>query len=83
MVTLTVHNLPDEVYRALRVRANLHGRSTEAEVRAIFKETALPEGRVLLASILTTVDRRAKLANEEFANILKRYTTPARPIDFE
>ncbi len=83
MATLTVHNLPDELYRALRVRANLHGRSTEVEVRTILEETALPEVRVLLASILTTVGRRAKLANEEFANFLKRDTTPARPIDFE
>ena len=35
MAMLTVRNLPDEVHRALRVRAALRGRSTEAEVRAI------------------------------------------------
>lgn len=35
MAMLTVRNLPDKVHRALRVRAARHGRSTEAEVRAI------------------------------------------------
>ncbi len=34
MATLTIRNLSDEVHRSLRVRAALHGRSTEAEVRA-------------------------------------------------
>ena len=45
---LTVRNLPDEVHRALRVRAALRGRSTEAEVCAILAETVLPEGRATL-----------------------------------
>ena len=53
MAVLTVRNLPDEVHRALRVRAALRGRSTEAEVRAILAETVLPEGRVGLGSLLT------------------------------
>ena len=35
MATLTVRKLSDEVHRALRARAAMHGRSTEAEVRAI------------------------------------------------
>ena len=38
MAMLTVRNLPDDVHRALRVRAALHGRSTEAEVREILAE---------------------------------------------
>ena len=33
MVMPTVLNLPDEVHRALRVRAAKRGNSTEAEVR--------------------------------------------------
>ena len=56
MAMLTVRNLPDEVHRALRVRAALRGRSTEAEVRSILTETVLPEGRMGLGSLLT--DRR-------------------------
>ncbi|MDR2212315.1 MAG: plasmid stabilization protein, partial [Pseudomonadales bacterium] len=35
MATLTVRNVPDDVHRALRVRAAQHGRSTAAEVREI------------------------------------------------
>lgn len=43
MAVITVRNVPDEVYRALRVRAALNGRSAEAEVRAILADTLLPE----------------------------------------
>ncbi len=53
MAILTVRNVPDEVHRALRVRAALRGRSTEAEVRAILAETVLPEGRAGLGSLLS------------------------------
>ena len=31
MAMLTVRNLPDDVHRALRMQAALHGHSTEAE----------------------------------------------------
>ena len=37
MATVTVRNLPDPIHRALRVRAAEHGRSMEAEVRAILE----------------------------------------------
>ncbi len=37
MAILTVRNVPDEVHRALRVRAAMHGRSIEAEVREILE----------------------------------------------
>ncbi len=35
MATLNIRNLPDEVHRRLRIRAAEHGRSMEAEARAI------------------------------------------------
>lgn len=38
MATLNIRNLPDEVHRRLRVRAAGHGRSMEAEARAILAE---------------------------------------------
>lgn len=41
---ITVRNLPDEVHRALRIRAARHGRSTEAEVRDILEQAVLPGG---------------------------------------
>ena len=79
MAMLTVRNLPDEVHRALRVRAALRGRSTEAEVRAILEETVLPEGRAALGTLLTAIGRRAVLTDEEFADFAQRETTPSRP----
>ena len=83
MAVLTVRNLPDEVHRALRVRAALRGRSTEAEVRAILAETVLPEGRVGLGSLLTAAGRRAGLTEEELAVFSHRETTPGHPVDLE
>ena len=83
MAILTVRNLSDEVHRALRVRAALRGRSTEAEVRAILEETVLPQGRVALGSLLTAVGRRAGLTDDELAGFAQRDAVPARPIDLE
>lgn len=37
MATLSIRNLPDEVHRRLRIRAAAHGRSMEAEARAILE----------------------------------------------
>ena len=83
MASITVRNLPDEVHRALRVRAALHGRSTEAEVRAILEEAAKPAGRIQLGSLLADVGRRAKLAEEDQAVFDQRDKTPAEPVRFE
>ena len=83
MPMLTVRNLPDEVHRALRARAARRGRSTEAEVRAILKETVLPEGRIALGSLLTEAGRRARLTEEEAAGFSSRDAAPAEPLDLE
>jgi antitoxin FitA len=39
MATIVVRNLDEEVKRRLRMRAARHGRSMEAEVRAILEES--------------------------------------------
>ena len=83
MSTLTVRNLPEEVHRGLRVRAAHHGRSTEAEVRAILEEAVRPEGRVRLGSLLAEVGRQAALTDEEWAAFAARDATPAQPVSFE
>ncbi|MAB52964.1 MULTISPECIES: Arc family DNA-binding protein [unclassified Marinobacter] len=41
MAMLTVRNLPEEVHKALRVKAAINGRSMEAEARAILKSAVL------------------------------------------
>lgn len=81
---LTVRNLPDEVHRALRARAAMHGRSTEAEVRAILESAVKPGGRVKLGSLLAEIGRRARLTDEEFTVFEQvRDRTPSRPVSFE
>ena len=82
MPILTVRNLSDEVHRALRVRAAQHGRSTEAEVRAIPEDAVKPEGRIKLGSLLADIGRRAKLGDEELTVFEQRDKTPAEPLEF-
>ncbi len=84
MAMLTVRNLPDEVHRALRVRAATHGRSTEAEVREILAAAVKPEGRVKLGSLLAEIGRQTALSDEEFALFEQvRDKEPARTVSFE
>ncbi|PZM82857.1 MAG: plasmid stability protein [Candidatus Melainabacteria bacterium] len=52
MAVVTVRNLPDEVHRALRVRAAQNGRSTEAEIRTILEEAVKPKNRLKVGSEL-------------------------------
>jgi plasmid stability protein len=80
MAILTVRKLPDEVHRALRVRAARNGRSTEAEVRAILEEAVKPEGRIKLGSLLAEIGYRAKLNDEDFAVFEQRDETTAQPV---
>ncbi len=80
---LTVRNLPDEVHRALRLRAAQHGRSTEAEVRALLEEAVKPQGRLKLGSLLADIGRQAKLTDEEVALINQRDQSLPRPVNFE
>lgn len=84
MSILTVRNVPDDVHRALRVRAAQHGRSTEAEVREILAAAVKPQGRVKLGSLLAEIGRKANLGDEAFAAIESvRDKTPARAANFE
>jgi antitoxin FitA len=79
MASVTVRNLPDETHRALRVRAATHGRSTEAEIRAILETAVRPEGRVKLGTLLAEVGREVGGFDLE----TERDKTPAEPMSFE
>jgi plasmid stability protein len=84
MAMLTVRNLPDDVHRALRVQAALHGRSTEAEVREILAIAVKPESRVRLGEALLALGRKVGLTNEDFEVLQQtRDKTPAEPLRFE
>ncbi|ALD92165.1 plasmid stabilization protein [Cupriavidus gilardii CR3] len=84
MAILTIRNVPDEVHRALRMRAAVHGRSTEAEVRQILENAVMSEQRVRLGDALAEISRRVGLTNEDFAVLEQgRDKTPAEPMRFE
>ncbi|MDR0702845.1 MAG: Arc family DNA-binding protein [Azoarcus sp.] len=83
MAVLTVRNLPDEVHRALRVRAAEHGRSTEAEVRSIIENAVRPESRLKLGSLLAGIGKEAHLTDELVDLINDRDRSPPREISFE
>lgn len=83
MPVLTVRNVPDEVHRALKVRAAEHGRSAEAEVREILSTTLLPPERLRLGDALAALGRELALTNEEVDAIeAARDRSPAEPLDF-
>lgn len=67
MASVTIRNVPDEVYRAIRVRAARHGRSLEAELRAILEAAVRPQNRMKLGSMLAAAGRKVGLTKEDFA----------------
>jgi antitoxin FitA len=79
MAAVTIRNLPDETHRALKQRAASHGRSTEAEIRAILEEAVSPDNRLKIG---TAIAARAR----EFGGVdlnIKRDQTPVDPAVFE
>lgn len=79
MPAVTVRNLSVETHRALKVRAAHHGRSTEAEIRAILDAAVLPEQRVKLGTLLAELGREVGFVDLE----IERDKTPSEPISFE
>ncbi|MCK9466117.1 MAG: Arc family DNA-binding protein [Thiopseudomonas sp.] len=78
---VTVRDVPEEVHRAIRVRAAQHGRSLQAEMLAIFEQAVKPEGRVKLGNLLGEIGREVKLTDEEVAGF-ERDHSPARAANF-
>ncbi|MDR1989169.1 MAG: Arc family DNA-binding protein [Acidobacteriaceae bacterium] len=84
MASITIRNVPDEVHRAIRVRAATNGRSTEAEIRDILERAAKPEGRVKLGSLLAQIGREVGLTDEDCAVFDQvRDKTVSEPVKFE
>lgn len=79
MPTMTIRNLPDEVHRALRVRAAQHGRSAEAEVRDILAQAVSGGGRLLLGTELRRYGEQ--LGGVELP--LRRDPAPIDPATFD
>ncbi len=85
MASITVRNVPDEVHRAIKIRAATHGRSAEAEIRSILEQAAKPEGRLKLGSMLASVAQEAGGLTDAEAKRINRLRdkTPAEPMGFE
>jgi plasmid stability protein len=84
MAILTVRNVPDDVHRALRVRAAQHGRSMEAEVREILAAVVKPEKRVRMGEALAAIGRKIGLTHEDVAALEDaRDKKPAKPLNFD
>jgi antitoxin FitA len=84
MPSITVRNVPDEVLRALRVRAAQHGRSVEAEIRDILEQSVKPEQRVRLGEELAALRSKLGLTNKDFEVFEQvRDKKPAEPASFE
>ncbi|MGV1821838.1 plasmid stabilization protein [Agrobacterium tumefaciens] len=84
MRAVTIRNLSEETHRALRVRAAHHGRSTEAEIRAIIEAAVRPPERIQLGSLLAAIGRDAELSNSDVEALQKsRDKTPSKPMTFE
>jgi antitoxin FitA len=79
MSAIVVRNLSPETHRALQARAAQHGRSTEAEVRAILDEAVRPIARVKLGSALAALAQPFGGLDLE----ISRDKTPAEPIALE
>ena len=79
MSVVTVRNLPEETHRALKKRAAEHGRSTEAEIRAILDEAVRPKSRVRVGAELAAFGRRF---GEPDIQVVRDQTAP-EPASFE
>jgi plasmid stability protein len=77
MAAIVVRNIGTETHRALRLRARQHGRSTEAEIRAILDGAVRPAARVRLGSALAALAKPWNGLDLKIA----RDKTPAAPTD--
>jgi plasmid stability protein len=82
MATLTVRNLDDDIVRRLRIRAAEHGRSAEAEHRALLQEALVgdeqPPAHVQAAERLAEFRRRTAGRGSSPASELLEQSRAAR-----
>ena len=77
MPSVTIRKLPDETHRALKVRAALHGRSTESEIRSILESAVRP--RIGLGTKLAEIG--ASFHGIDFDSV--RDKSRVKPAEFE
>jgi antitoxin FitA len=79
VAAVSIRNLPEETHRALKQRAASHGRSAEAEVRAILEAVLRPNDRVKIGTALHAIGRRLGGVEMDAA----RDRSPAGTVSFE
>jgi plasmid stability protein len=79
MPAVTIRKLSPETHRSLKARAREHGRSTEAEIRAILEAAVKPAEEIGIGSALLKLGRRFRGIELD----ITRETAPARPMRLE
>ena len=82
VATISIRNLPEEVHRALRVRAANHGRSTETEVRNILEQAVISDRRIALGSLLVEIGKEAEIDETDLSHF-ERDQSPGKAADYE
>ncbi|MEF9956888.1 MAG: plasmid stabilization protein [Acinetobacter sp.] len=81
MANLTIRNVPDEIHRALKIRAAKNGCSTEAEIRHILENVVKPTQQLGLGDQLAFLASEQGLSNHDIEILEQnRNTTPAEPV---
>lgn len=80
MRAVTIRNVPEDVHRAIRLRAARNGRTLQAEMNEILATAVKPEGRVKLGDLLTGIGRRVQLTDKEMT-VFDRVHSPS-PSEF-
>jgi len=75
MPAIVVRSISAKTHRALRAQAKQHGRSTEAEIRAILDGAVRPTARIRLGSALASLVKPFGGLELE----IKRDKKPAKP----
>ncbi|MBO6552705.1 MAG: Arc family DNA-binding protein [Roseitalea sp.] len=79
MAQIIIRQLPDEVHRALKAQARDHGRSAEAEARAILAKSLNGDERPKAGDMIADIWSGADLTGVD----IKRNRTPHEPPNLE
>ena len=79
---VTIRGVPEEVHRAIRVRAEKHGHSLQAEMREILTNAVKSKDRVKLGDLLVDIGKEVKLTDEEMV-FFERNKSPASSVSFD
>ena len=79
MPAVTIRKLSPETHRSLKARARGHGRSTEAEIRAILDAAVKPTEETGIGSELAKLGRRFRGVELD----ITRDPAPGQPMRFE